>query len=373
MERRASDYGNRREQDAGLTTFSQPPALSSLEEDIENERLLDSTAMKTSRLGAQARTLTPSAKPQRKYSFPVMFLLFTVFMTSGPFLIMSNKYVLKDLGFAFPLTLTLITLIFCSFVCWVFVWTTGYELKHTESMTRSFYLKKICPIGALSAGTIVLGMASYLFLTVAFVQMLKAFTPVMTLGGLVLFRLEKPSQKVVLCVLLICLGTAIAGFGELNFSLVGISCMCLAQMFEALKLIFTQQVLQNLKFGVVESLYYITPSSAGFVFLAAALLEFPRMTHANVQEIYDNLHVFSLSCTFAVLTNVINTFVIQFSNALVLKLLATARNALLVIFNAVVMAEHVTPLQFFGYTVSLVGFSFYNYVKYQESAALRKI
>lgn len=212
-------------------------------------------------------------------------------------------------------------------------------------------------------------MASYLFLTVAFVQMLKAFTPVMTLGGLVLFRLTKPSFRIVLSVLVICIGTAIAGAGELNFSLVGMACMLLAQTCEALKLIFTQVVLQNLRFDLAETLYYITPTSAVFVFVFALFMEFPYMTADDWAILFNNKQAFLLSCVCAIATNVINTFVIQFSNALALKLVATARNAVLVLINALFFAEIVTGQQYIGYTVSLGGFVAYNYINYKEGQA----
>eukprot|EP00521_Asterionellopsis_glacialis_P011892 CAMPEP_0195294946 /NCGR_PEP_ID=MMETSP0707-20130614/16257_1 /TAXON_ID=33640 /ORGANISM="Asterionellopsis glacialis, Strain CCMP134" /LENGTH=377 /DNA_ID=CAMNT_0040356045 /DNA_START=103 /DNA_END=1236 /DNA_ORIENTATION=+ len=301
-----------------------------------------------------------------KYSLPAMVGIFTVFMLSGPMLIMSNKYILKDLDFSFPLTLTCMTLIFCAASCWTYVKITGMQMERSKTMTTAFYLKRICPIGALSAGTVVFGMTSYLFLTVAFVQMLKAFTPVMTMMGLVLFRLENPSKQVVMCVLSICIGTAIAGYGELNFSLMGVSCMIIAQMFEALKLIFTQIVLQKNKFSLVETLYYITPTSAACVFFFACIIEFPKMTQEDFAKMANNVKPFFLSCVVAIMTNVINTFVVQSSNALVLKLAVTARNALLVLFHAAFMGEEVTGLEVWGYVVSLSGFLSYNIVKLKE-------
>mmetsp|Transcript_961 Transcript_961/g.1528 ORF Transcript_961/g.1528 Transcript_961/m.1528 type:complete len:352 (+) Transcript_961:328-1383(+) len=303
---------------------------------------------------------------QRSFTVLEMGALSVVFMVSGPLLIMNNKTILRDFGFNFPLTLTFITLLFCSMVCWVYVFASGAKLKHADMVTKSFYVRRICPIGALSAATIVLGMASYLFLTVAFVQMVKAFTPVMTLVGLVAFRLENPSRSVVISVLTICLGTAIAGVGELNFSLIGAMCMLSAQACEALKLIYTQVVLKQLRFDIVETLYYITPTSAAFVFICAVFFEFPRMTWGNVAFLQANWHYFMMSCVFSIATNVINNVVIQFSSALVLKLAAAARNALLVMFNAFVLGEIVTPVQLFGYGISLMGFCAYNYVKSQE-------
>ena len=303
----------------------------------------------------------PIAGP--KYSTLTMCGIFSVFMLSGPMLIMSNKYILKDLEFSFPLTLTFITLSFCSALCWAYVSFAKVEMKRRETMTASFYLRRICPIGALSAGTVVFGMTSYLFLTVAFIQMLKAFTPVMTMTGLVIFGLENPSRGAILCVLVISLGTAIAGYGELNFSLLGVACMILAQMFEALKLIFTQMVLQRNKFSLVETLYYVTPTSAACVLFFACILEFPHMSQSDLDKVLINFRPFLTSCIVAITTNVVNTFVVQSTNALVLKLSVTARNALLVLFNAVMMGETVTRLEGIGYVVSLGGFLGYNYVK----------
>ncbi|GBG30715.1 UDP-galactose transporter 1 [Hondaea fermentalgiana] len=302
-----------------------------------------------------------------KYSLVTMGLLSAVFLFSGPMLIMSNKFILRTLEFEFPLTLTLMTLVFCSIVTWIFVHARGTKLRHEQMITREFYMYRICPIGVLSAGTIVLGMTSYLFLTVAFVQMLKAFTPVMTLGGLVLFRLTNPSRKVVASVLVICIGTAIAGAGELNFSIVGMACMLLAQTCEALKLIYTQVVLQNLRFDLAETLYYITPTSAVFVFFFALFLEFPYMTADHWAIVFEHQQSFFMSCICAIATNVINTFVIQFSNALVLKLVATARNAVLVLVNAMFFGEIVTTQQYVGYFVSLGGFVAYNYINYKDA------
>jgi len=46
-----------------------------------------------------------------------------------------------------------------------------------------------------------------------------------------------------------------------------------------------------------------------------------------------------------------------------LKLLGTARNAGLVLFSAVFLGEEITPLQGFGYALSLAIFGLYNYYK----------
>ena len=61
--------------------------------------------------------------------------------------------------------------------------------------------------------------------------------------------------------------------------------------------------------------------------------------------------------------NHVSFLVIQYSNAVTIKVLGMVRNALLVLFTVFVQGEQVTGLQFFGYAITLFGFGLYNYFK----------
>eukprot|EP00470_Lotharella_oceanica_P010090 CAMPEP_0170188702 /NCGR_PEP_ID=MMETSP0040_2-20121228/45003_1 /TAXON_ID=641309 /ORGANISM="Lotharella oceanica, Strain CCMP622" /LENGTH=224 /DNA_ID=CAMNT_0010436057 /DNA_START=311 /DNA_END=985 /DNA_ORIENTATION=+ len=219
------------------------------------------------------------------------------------------------------------------------------------------------PIGFLQGATIVLGMTSYLFLTVSFVQMLKASTPVMIVLFLRIFKLAEPTMKILAAVSIICLGTILSSYGEINFSIIGVTSMVSGQVAEALRLVFTQKLLKNLKFDIVESLCYVTPAATFWVFIAAIFLEFPRMSLGTLSLVNDNLYIFFIAGVLAVGVNTINSVVIKFTSSLMMKLLATARNASLVMFNVMFMGEAVTGLQFVGYSISLAGFMMYNYYR----------
>jgi hypothetical protein len=52
------------------------------------------------------------------------------------------------------------------------------------------------PVGFFMAGTLWAGNLVYLYLSVSFIQMLKAFTPVITMCALFVTRLETPTYKV---------------------------------------------------------------------------------------------------------------------------------------------------------------------------------
>ena len=66
--------------------------------------------------------------------------------------------------------------------------------------------------------------------------------------------LETPSKRLILAVLLIAVGTAIASYGEVNLSWVGVACMMASETFEATRLVMTQILLVGLKFHPSEQI-----------------------------------------------------------------------------------------------------------------------
>lgn len=76
----------------------------------------------------------------------------------------------------------------------------------------------------------------------------QAFTPIATMVALFVAGLERPTSQLILAILLIALGTAIASYGEVNLNVVGVLCMLASESFEATRLVMTQILLVGLKF-----------------------------------------------------------------------------------------------------------------------------
>lgn len=99
------------------------------------------------------------------------------------------------------------------------------------------FVRSILPIGLLFSGSLILSNTAYLYLSVAYIQMLKvrpldgtspclltplqAFTPVAILLISWTFRIQEPSKKLAVIVFMISTGVALASHGELHFNLVG--------------------------------------------------------------------------------------------------------------------------------------------------------
>ena len=181
--------------------------------------------------------------------------LFTVFYCAvylliGPTLIVVNRHIMKELHFNYPMCLSGLGLLFTTVVCVIIVQLGWVELKHRERITPAFALKNLLPVGAAMACTLSFGNAVYLYLPVGYIQMLKAFTPTVTLTLLWLSGIEAPSRRVTLSVAGICVGTGLASLGEGSVTVIGLVIMLSAEVSEAVRLVLAQKLLQNLNFGV---------------------------------------------------------------------------------------------------------------------------
>ena len=87
----------------------------------------------------------------------------------------------------------------------------------------------------------------------------QAFTPVITMVALFVARLEDPSSRLIIAVVLIAFGTAMASYGEINMSVVGLIIMFASETFEAIRLVMTQILLVGLKFHPSKALPFPHP------------------------------------------------------------------------------------------------------------------
>lgn len=88
-------------------------------------------------------------------------------------------------------------------------------------ISRDTFLKSIVPIGLLFSGSLILSNKAYLYLSVHYIQMLKAFNPVAILLICWAFRIQEINKKLALIVVMISTGVALTSKGELRFDLTG--------------------------------------------------------------------------------------------------------------------------------------------------------
>eukprot|EP00879_Flechtneria_rotunda_P012008 GHRR01012542.1.p1 GENE.GHRR01012542.1~~GHRR01012542.1.p1 ORF type:complete len:259 (+),score=72.61 GHRR01012542.1:595-1371(+) len=225
-------------------------------------------------------------------------------------------------------------------------------------------MSHIMPTGLFLALAMQLGNTAYLYLSVAFVQMLKAFTPVTTMLFAFTFKLEKPSAQLIASVGLITFGVVASSYGEGNFSTLGVAAMVTSMMCEGLRLVLMQFLVAKRLFQPLEALVYLAPAAAFWMLLIAGSTEAIQIYQdQHLHDIWQHpLYIVASACAgFGV--NAMAMAVISLASALTLKVLGICKDAGLVMFGVVMLGEHVSHIQIAGYLVSLVGFGWYNAIK----------
>ena len=163
---------------------------------------------------------------------------------------------------------------------------------------------------------------------------------------------------------IIAVGTAVASWGELAFSLLGFIIMVTSEFCEALKLAAMQYMLGNLKLNLMEGIYYLTP--AGFLWMCFFILplELSRMADEGAAAIvFANMPAFVLAATMGFFVNLLSYGVIQSTSSLTFKVLGQVKNVAVVVASCVIFGSRVSGLQAVGYALAIVGFALYNKAK----------
>lgn len=301
---------------------------------------------------------------------PYAYILLYIALSSGQ--IFFNKWVLssKDINFPYPLGLTLLHMVFSSVLC--FVLTKVLKImKVEEGMTLDIYIWSVVPIGAMFAMTLWLGNTAYLYISVAFAQMLKAIMPVAVFILGVLAGLEVMSCSMLLIMSVISFGVLVASYGEISISWIGVVYQMGGVVGEALRLIFMEIFVKRkgLKLNPISMMYYVSPCSAVCLLIPWIFLELPKMDPLGTWTFKQPL-ILALNslCTFAL--NISVFLVISHTSALTIRVAGVVKDWVVVLLSALIFADTtLTPINLFGYAVAIAGVAAYNNHKLKREAS----
>ena len=179
-------------------------------------------------------------------------------------------------------------------------------------MSGRIYLRAVVPIGLLYSGSLVFSNMVYLYLNVAFIQMLKSAAPVAVLFTAWIWRVEKPSLRKFWNVLVIVLGVGLASVGEIQFSWIGFFLQVGGIVFEAMRLIMVQVMLSEdgQRMDPLVSLYYYAPVCAFMNIIIALFTEARVFRMAALFE--TGFGILILNASVAFLLNVSSVFLVCF-------------------------------------------------------------
>lgn len=126
-----------------------------------------------------------------------------------------------------------------------------------------------------------------------------------------LFGVASPKLNVLLNVLIIVFGVALASFGEIKFVWLGFFYQMGGIVFEAIRLVMIQILLsgEGQSMDPLVSLYYYAPVCAVMNFLVAAATELPSLQFADVARV--GIFTLLLNAGVAFLLNVSSVFLVS--------------------------------------------------------------
>ncbi|XP_058206837.1 probable sugar phosphate/phosphate translocator At5g25400 [Rhododendron vialii] len=290
-----------------------------------------------------------------------IFLSFTV--------IVFNKYILdrKMFNWPFPISLTMIHMAFCSSIAYLLV--RVFRVVEPVSMSRDLYLKSVVPIGALYSLSLWFSNSAYIYLSVSFIQMLKALMPVAVYSIGVLLKKENFKSDTMANMVSISIGVAIAAYGEAKFDTWGVVLQLGAVAFEATRLVMIQILLtsKGITLNPITSLYYVAPCCLVFLSVPWIFVEYPLLRETS--SFHFDFWIFGTNSLCAFALNLAVFLLVGKTSALTMNVAGVVKDWLLIAFSWSVIKDIVTPVNLLGYGVAFLGVAYYNHAKLQALKA----
>ncbi|KAL0337420.1 UNVERIFIED_CONTAM: putative sugar phosphate/phosphate translocator [Sesamum calycinum] len=283
--------------------------------------------------------------------------------------IVYNKYILdpKMYNWPYPISLTMIHMAFCSSLAYILV----RILKVVDPVTMSWdlYVKSVIPIGLLYSLSLWLSNSAYIYLSVSFIQMLKALMPVAVYTIGVMFKKESFKSETMANMISISIGVAIAAYGEAKFDSMGVVLQLGAVAFEATRLVMIQILLtsRGISLNPITSLYYVAPCCLVFLFLPWVYVEYPIL--AEKSSFHLDFVIFGTNSFCAFALNLAVFLLVGKTSALTMNVAGVVKDWLLIAFSWSVIKDTVTPVNLLGYALAFLGVGYYNHSKLQALKA----
>lgn len=177
------------------------------------------------------------------------------------------------------------------------------------------------------------------------------------------FGKDAPPFAKAMTVVVIVVGIMIASYGELDFVLLGVIYQALGIVAEATRLVMIDKLLTapgmdpKLKMSPLVSLYYFAPICALLNFMAMLVMDAPNVTMADFERV--GLFHFIANGFAAMALNISVVFLIGFTSGLTMTLCGVLKDLILVGASMLIFSSVITPTQWFGYSIALVGLTVY--------------
>lgn len=248
----------------------------------------------------------------------------------------------------------------------------GFMGSGQPAMKAGTILKRVLPVSFLFALTLGVGNRAYVYLSVAFVQMVKASHPVLTYIISCLIREEEFRRPKLEATVVVTIGVMLSVQGELHFHFIGFLFQIFGSVTECGRVVLIGQLLnkQGLKMDPLTALSYYAPLAFLFLVPLALCTEVPSDPAGWIATLQREIGFGWLMANglTAFTLNLAVVALIGRTDPVVYVVVGVLKDILTVTASAAVLKTPVTAQQIFGYVLALVGVQIFNLVQKRPEA-----
>ncbi|KAL2885484.1 hypothetical protein HOO65_080434 [Ceratocystis lukuohia] len=307
----------------------------------------------------------------------VLILLWYLFSLS---ISLYNKWMFGqgNLNFAFPLFTTSLHMLvqFClsAIVLWLVPSLRGPKGHNSDlgpvTMSRFFYVTRIGPCGAATGLDIGLGNMSLQFITLTFYTMCKSSSLAFVLMFAFIFRLEKPTWRLVAIIAIMTLGVVMMVAGEVEFSFLGFCLVILAAFFSGFRWGLTQILLLRnpATSNPFLSIFFLAPIMFTTLIIIAIPVEGFGALFNGIGELFREHGILAplfllFPGSIAFCMTAAEFALLQRTSVVTLSIAGIFKEVVTICAASLIFHDTLTRVNFLGLITTMIAIAAYNYIK----------
>ena len=277
-----------------------------------------------------------------------------------------GKAIFTNFSFPYPITMCIVHMVATALLTRVQMWLTKVPLA------RLTWRESIYALGfsTIFCANIVVGNSSIRHASVALVQVVRAIIPGITMCLSVPLLGARFTAEHVAAVLVVAVGVALAAYGDIECTTLGLTLTVVGCLLASLKGITAKAFLSGrLQLDPLDLAYRMsTMAGVQMVLLAYWFDEFGAIEAAGAAASYEHIYyVLAFHGVMAFFLNYSNFSLTRHTSALAVSVAGSVKNAATILLSIVLFATPVTPLNAVGTIVAIAGAAWYTKVEYRES------
>lgn len=242
---------------------------------------------------------------------------------------------------------------------------------HKPLVTPLFYFTRLVPTGSATSLDIGLGNTSLRYITLTFYTMCKSSVLIFVLAFAFLFRLEKPSIKLILIIFTMTMGVLMMVAGETAFHALGFVLAMSASFFSGFRWALTQILLLRhpATSNPFATMFFLTPIMFVTLFFIACVSETPAAVITGIQLLISAHGLFKalvllITPGFIAFCMIASEYtLLQRTSVVTLSICGIFKEVVTISVAGIVFHDELSMVNITGLIVTILCIACYNYLK----------